>query len=60
MKGGNVKNKAGATKEILDWTRVTMRGHTPHREEKREEGGNEKKPAFDRLQRIILATIRSA
>ena len=55
-----MKNKAGATKEILDWTRVTMRGHTPHREEKREEGGNEKKPAFDRLQRIILATIRSA
>lgn len=33
---------------------ITMRGHTPHREEKRKGGENEKKPAFGRLLRIIL------
>lgn len=60
MGGENTKkSKEETLPEIRGWTRITMRGHTPHREEKREEGENEKKPAFGRLHRIILATIRS-
>lgn len=38
MGGENTKkSKEETLPEIRGWTRITMRGHTPHREEKREE-----------------------